>query len=321
MRLDLIQHPYGPCSTALEASEGWRDTPIESLAATLRQRLGEVHRTAADSIVLLNGVDDALERMVRGATGPIIGFPPSACASTIARSPYASRAVWIARGWGSDSGIELDPVTDIPPHSIAIIDSPSDPLGSLLAAADAVRLARACRVLVIDERYAEFAGFTLLPLGLEFDNIVVLRSFETWAGIQDPPCAWAAASRRAAKLIGVEAVALAPEAIAGALATLESMDSVGVTLKLVREERSRLYRFLRKFSFVEPIPSWGPFLAARVNIVSREAVVSGLAYRGIHIHAPSQPGLERFVRIGIGSRSMMDRLRSALLELAPELVS
>jgi histidinol-phosphate/aromatic aminotransferase/cobyric acid decarboxylase-like protein len=93
------------------------------------------------------------------------------------------------------------------------------------------------------------------------------------------------------------------------------------TLKLVREERSRLYRFLRKLSFLEPLPSWAPFITARVTVVSRQCLIDGLAKRGIRIHAPLEPGLEQYVRFGIGSRTAMDRLRVALLELGPELIA
>ena len=104
------------------------------------------------------------------------------------------------------------------------------------------------------------------------------------------------------------------------MATLQNRASVAATLKLVREERSRLYRFLRRFSFLEPLPSWAPFITARVTIVSRQNLIDGLAKRGIRIHAPSEPGLEDYVRIGIGSRTAMDRLRAALLELGPSLI-
>jgi histidinol-phosphate/aromatic aminotransferase/cobyric acid decarboxylase-like protein len=41
----------------------------------------------------------------------------------------------------------------------------------------------------------------------------------------------------------------------------------------------------------------------------------------VYVHGPEEPGLERVVRIGIGSRSAMDRLREALLELGSELLA
>jgi histidinol-phosphate/aromatic aminotransferase/cobyric acid decarboxylase-like protein len=161
----------------------------------------------------------------------------------------------------------------------------------------------------------------LLHLSAEFENVVVVRSFEYWAGIDDPPCAWVAAPPRIAAALGLDGHLPRWEALAGAMATLDSLDTVDATLRLLREERSRLYRFLRKLSFLEPVPSWAPFLSARVDLVPRARVISGLAARNIHVHAPEEAGLERVIRIGIGSRSAMDRLRAALLEVASELLA
>ena len=183
-----------------------------------------------------------------------------------------------------------------------------------------MRLARACRGVIVDERYAESAGSSVLPLTSEFDNIVVLRSLESWAGIVDPPCAWCIGSPRSLALLGIEEVSLEPADAAAGIAILENLDSVNLALRMIRDERSRLYRLLRKFAFIAPIPSWGPFLAARVTLGSRDALIAGLAHRGVHIYAPLQPGLERIVRFGIASRTPMERLKWALIDLAPELV-
>jgi histidinol-phosphate/aromatic aminotransferase/cobyric acid decarboxylase-like protein len=147
-----------------------------------------------------------------------------------------------------------------------------------------------------------------------------MRSFESWAGLPEISCAWAVAPPRLADLVELAQPVVEPEAMAGAMATMQDRASVAATLKLVREERSRLYRFLRRLSFLEPLPSWAPFVTARIAIVPRHDLIAGLAQRGIRVHAPPEPGLEDYVRIGIGSRTAMDRLRAALLELGPELV-
>lgn len=321
VRLDRVRQPYGPCPAAQEAADAACDIPLPALAEQLRQRLGQAYRVSASAISLVTGADSALARIVERTEGPLIGFPPSALAAGVLDSASSRDVLALGRGPGLDGRVPLDLAMDLPSTGIAIVDSPSDPLGSLLSFADAVRLARACRFLVVDERYAELAGFSLLHLSAEFENVVVVRSFEYWAGIDDPPCAWVAATPRTANALGLDADLPRREALAGALATLDSLDSVEATLRLLREERSRLYRFLRKLSFLEPIPSWGPFLAARVDLVPRAQVVAELAGRGVYVHAPDGPGLERVVRFGIGSRSAMDRLRAALLELGAELLA
>ncbi len=318
--LDHARNPYGPCPAALEAVDTFPALPVENLMTELRRRLSLTYGVPAAAIYLLKSADAGLDASLNANTRPLVGFPPSTLARRIAECRSTSDSVFIARGPGRDGFIGPETAADLPENGIAVIGSPSDLLGSILTTADAVRLSRACRYVVIDERFAEFSGVSTAPLALELDNVVVLRSFEAWAGFQHLSSAWAVASPRSAADLNLEHSLLEPESIVAALATLDNLESVSATLKLIREERSRLYRLLRKLSFLEPVPSWAPFMAARINVESREKVVDGLLARRIRVHAPADRGLEHFVRFGIGSRTAMDRLRAALLDLAPELV-
>src|SRR4051812_18183405 len=299
IRLNTTHNPYGPCPAASEAIEAGRESLPESLAATFRLRLSEVYRVPVGSIHLLSSVDSAIRGLASRHIGPIIAFPPATIASLVSESRVRSDMVSIARGACGDAVVGPDIASDMPAHGLAIIDSPSNPLGSIISPADVVRLSRACSCVFIDERFAEFSEFSVLPLALEFDNVVVLRSFASWSGLPEISCAWAVAPARLAEAFELATTVVRPEAIAGATATLENQATVAATLKLVREERSRLYRFLRRLSFIEPLPSWGPFITGRVTVVSRQNLVDGLAKRGIRIHAAEEPGLEDYVRIGI----------------------
>ena len=320
VRLDDARNPYGPSPAAQEAVALCATSPVDKVAAELRRRLSETYGVPTSAIVLLQSRDDALERVMTGHERSLVGFPPSNLAVRIAARVPATATVFIARGAGRDGSVGAETAADLPVNSIAVIDSPSDPLGSILSTLDAVRLSRACQYLVIDERFAEFSGFSMAPFAVEFDNVVVLRSFEAWSGLHHPTCSWAIASPRAVADLNLEHSSPERESLVAAVATLDNLGSTGATLQLIREERSRLYRLLRKLSFLEPAPSWAPFLAARVEIGHRDEVVDSLMARRIRVHAPLESGLERYVRIGIGSRTAMDRLRTALVDLAPELV-
>ena len=321
IRLDLLQNPHGPCPAAIEASESCQEFPPDSLLATFRREIAEIYRVPEESVHLVGSVDAAIRNIVGRHGGPLVAFPPSATATLVTECTPECDTVVMARGPARDAVVGPDFAADLPENGMVIIDSPSNPLGFLLSPADAVRLSRACAYLIVDERFAEYSGFSLMPLARELDNVLVIRSFEAWAGLPELACAWAVASPRLADALKLAPAVVKPEAIAGAMATLENHASMVATLKLVREERSRLYRFLRKLSFLEPLPSWAPFITARVNIVSRPSLVDGLAKRGIRIYAPIEAGLEQYVRISIGSRTAMDRLRAALLELGPELIA
>lgn len=321
IRLDLTQNPYGPCPAAIEALESGPESGIESLIAMFRRRLSNLYRVPAGSIQLCGSVDATIRGIADRHVGPLVAFPPAAVANLVGECCRESDTITIARGPACDATIGPDFAADIPENGLAVIDSPSNPLGSIVAPADAIRLSRACKHVLVDERFAEYSGFSLLPLALELDNVIVVRSFESWAGLPGNSCAWAVVPPRLAHLIEHAQVAVEPEGIAGAMATLQDRASVAATLKLIREERSRLFRFLRRLSFLEPLPSWAPFITARVTLVPRHELTERLAQRGIRVHAPSEPGLEDYIRIGIGSRTTMDRLRAVLLELGPGLIS
>ena len=46
-------------------------------------------------------------------------------------------------------------------------------------------------VALMDERrFAEYSGFSLLPLARELDNVLIIRSFESWSRLPELTCAW-----------------------------------------------------------------------------------------------------------------------------------
>jgi histidinol-phosphate/aromatic aminotransferase/cobyric acid decarboxylase-like protein len=321
LRLDGLRHPYGPCPAALEVIGTGRTVASMASPNWLRRRLADVFRVPANAVWFGGAIDDTLVALCQNAAGPIVTLPPSASATMLARETAHNSHIRIARGLGTTSLLNVELAADIPADAVAIVESPSDPLGSLLSPTEAIRLARACRLLVIDERYAEFAGRSLLSLATEFDNVVILRSFAEWSGPDEAPSSWVVTRSDLPQAPWSQAEHVDADACGAALAALSSLRSVEATLRLVREERSRLFRMLRKLSYLDPIPSWGPFVSARVAIGSREAVVAGLLERGIRVHAPCEQGLEAYLRFGIGSYSEMDRLKAALIDLAPEILA
>jgi histidinol-phosphate/aromatic aminotransferase/cobyric acid decarboxylase-like protein len=294
--------------------------PVD-LRLDLRQRIAAANRVAIDNVHLFESIDRLLVDLLHLTNVPAICFPPSATATLVQRESIAANLVSLVRGTGLNAEIDSDTAADLPADGLVIVDSPSDPLGSVLMPNDAVRLARACRLLIVDERYGEFSNFTLRGLASEFHNIVILRSYERWLGHADSTCGWAIAPPNLVERFGMSSREIDPAAMVSAIALFSDRHAVESTARLARQERSRLYRLLRKFSFLAPVPSWGPFMSARVSVVPRAAVIRAFLVRGIRVHALEEPGLEDFIRIGIGSRTAMERVRLALADMGPELLA
>ncbi|MFN8594382.1 MAG: aminotransferase class I/II-fold pyridoxal phosphate-dependent enzyme [Thermomicrobiales bacterium] len=271
-------------------------------------------------MAITSQVQPSIEALAAAFSGPLVTIGPSSLGSKFREMSRDREVIPIARGMGRTARPVVDLVADLPHEGVVIVDSPSDPLGALTTVAEAVRLARACQVVLVDERYAGFSGFTLLPLVTELENVIVMRAFAHGNGHDTPQIGWMAAPSQLAAFATNAVPAPDQDVFAAAVAALSDLPELGCAMRRAREERSRLYRLLRKFSFLAPVPSWGPFISARVEIGTRDWLAEALQQRSVRVYRPNDVGLEQFIRIGIGTRSEMDRLRAALLDVAPELM-
>lgn len=315
IRLDLVSNPYGPTEhvgSLLATGAGNRD--LETLAAGLYQRISEFTGLPARQLFLTGRIDDLVAGWLAQApsNAPVILFPPGVGPFSVGA---ARRVIDVHRGGGFQPDLDAETASELPPDGIAILQSPHDPSGALAPAADVVRLARACSLVILDQRHGGYTQRSLGALAREFDNVVVLDTLETWGGLEGFPIGWAAGSPATLERLGGTGVPASGSLLAG-LAVFEDLRNVLGAARKVRDERSRLFRMLRKLNLVQPEPSWANFLLARVMRGERDGIVEGLAQRGILVHAPMEPGMERFIRISAGMPEQTDALRRALVEIA-----
>jgi histidinol-phosphate aminotransferase len=328
IRLDLLDNPYGPSMAVLEAlsapsdGRGWAGGEQPS-SARLRRALSRYLEVPLSWLLVTNGIDELLDALYlwRRDQGPLVLFPPSNPSEVRRAAIHRVPVVTLQRTAAFALDLDLETVADLPPGCWAIVQSPNDPTGTLLDPLDAVRLARACEVLVIDERHGAYAGRSLLPLVREFENIVLVQTMETWAGLRSFPVAYAMAPpgvlSHLGACLGSDEIPLGN--MSAAVATLSDLAHVQLTIHRVRQERSRLYRMLRKLNMVTPCPSWGNFLPVRVERGSANEIVSGLAEHGIRVHLPPQSELATMLRISAGFPEHSDALKQALIAIGREL--
>ncbi len=327
IRLDLLCNPYGPSVHVQDvlASCGDLHQPSGDRETRLHLRLASFVGVPPDWLTLANGIDELLQMLFlwRRESGLLLLFLP---ADPQDEQRAALNGFDVLRLPRTDRfALSLDPATlaHIPARATALVASPHDPSGTLLGSQDVVRLARACEVVVVDERHTEYSARTLIPFVREFENLVVLQTFETWAGLAGLPIAYAIAPPRVSEELGRYRrpgdVALG--AVLAAHATLDDLAYVRGTVQRVREEKSRLYRTLRKLNMVSvPYPSWANFLLARVERGSAALFARELARRNIRVHIPSQPDLGAdHLRISASSPDATLALKRALIEIAAPL--
>jgi histidinol-phosphate aminotransferase len=322
LRLDLLVNPYGASLRVQEAiaSVDELHLPRPEQQAQLRRCLAERHGLPEGWIVLGNGIDDLVLATLKLPGRPVVLFPPT-------DESICRLAAWLgvetAGAERSDRYmVELGPNADeLPRGSIAYVQSPNDPTGTILTAQEAVRLARRCRLLIVDERHAPYSPRTLVPYVREFENVVVLRTFETWAGLAGLPIAYAIAPAALAAAIGERRFRqeVAGAAVIAAQATMQDLPWVEATVERVREEKARLFRTLRKLNMVQPFPSWANFLLARVERGEADHFAAELFRRAIRVHRPSHPALANCFRISATTAEATAALKAAFIEAAREL--
>jgi histidinol-phosphate aminotransferase len=322
LRLDLLANPFGASLRVPEALASIDDLhlPQPERAVRLRRCLAGLHSVPDNRIVLGNGIDDLILAIVKLADGPVVLFPPTDDETARLAAWIGAEVVTVERATGF--AVQLDPGAEaLPRNGIAFVQSPNDPTGTILGAQDAVRIARRCRLLVVDERHGAYSLRTLLPYVREFDNVVILRTFETWAGLAGLPIAYAVAPPSIAAAIDSRRarseVALGP--VIAAQATLEDLPWMEATIDRVREEKSRLYRTLRKLNMIRPSPSWANFLLARIERGAIDQFETALNEREIRVHRPSHPGVQDCFRISAASGDATNALKMALIEAARDL--
>lgn len=327
IRLDLLGNPYGPAFTVQEALAGSQDLhlPAEERATALAERLGRHLGLPTSALVFADGIDALLRDLFSWLAdlGALVIFPPS--------DPQPER---LARRSGRDLtelyrtprfevGVDPRTVAELPAGWSGYVQSPNDPSGTILATDDAVRLARGARVLIIDERHGAYSPRTLLPLAREFDNVIVLRTFETWAGLAGLPLAYAVVPGRLRASFEVARVETPPAmgAVIAADATLDDLGAVLGTVRQVRSERSRMYRALRKLNMVSlPYPSWANFLLVRAERTTAPFLTGALERRGVRVAPVEHEALrDSVMRVSAGLPGHTDRLQRALIEIGATL--
>ena len=327
IRLDLLGNPYGSAFTVQEALAGSQDLhlPAGERATALAERLGRHLGLPAAAIVFANGIDALLRDLFGWLAdlGPLVIFPPSDQQPERLARRSGLDLTELYRTPRFEVGVDPRAVAELPVSWSGYVQSPNDPSGTILATDDAVRLARGARALVIDERHGAYSPRTLLPLAREFDNVIVLRTFETWAGLAGLPLAYAVVPGRLRASFDASRVGTAPAmgAVIAADATLDDLGSVLGTVRQVRSERSRMYRALRKLNMVSvPYPSWANFLLVRAERTTAPYLVGALERRGVRVAPVEHEALhDSVMRVGAGLPRQTDRLQRALIEIGATL--
>src|SRR5713226_811801 len=283
--------------------------PTKQLALYLRVR--------PEELLLTNGGDDALrvffDTFVDSGTRILI------CEPTFPMYRYYAEIAGArvhALRYDSEMGFPLEDVIGAlrKKARVLFIANPNNPTGTLLHEKDLRRILQVATdtVVVMDEAYAEFSGFTVVPWIHRYPRLFVARTFSKVAGL--------AALRLGAVIACERSLAFVRRAMPpfpvnlGALVAAEVAVGNPAAMRQYVTEVKRLRAWLaaelQKLG-VKSYPSAGNFLLANFG-PSGPPLFRKLEKQGILVRDRSKDIGPGFVRISIGTQSEMRRLLNAI---------
>ena len=338
IKLDANENPYGPTERAAQVlrAYGEHHRYPDPISRRLRQAIGGYLSVEPDQILVGNGSDeliDLLLRLFRPALRPDADEPtPNGIGQVIDCQPsfgmYAfygvandMQVVDIPRG--DDYCVDVAAIDALcardPRPRVLFVASPNNPDGQLLSEGDLRRLLGLPLLVVLDEAYVEFAGGSRVGWVAEHDNLIVLRTFSKWAGLAGlrvgygvfPP-ALATALLKLKSPYNVNGAAQA-----AALATLEDVEQAMARVRLLIDERERLYARLLEIPALQPHPSSANYILCHVRGRTLDELRDAMEARGILLRYYGRGALADCIRISVGTPAQNDAVIAALQALPP----
>lgn len=193
---------------------------------------------------------------------------------------------------------------------VFFLANPNNPTGTLVETAALRKILNTARdtVVVFDEAYAEFAGFSTIPWIRRHPNLFIARTFSKAAGL--------AGLRLGAVIANADSLAFVRRAmppfpvniaaLIAAEAALRERKAIGAYVTNVQRTRESFAAALRELGIIT-FPSGGNFLLANFGS-SGPALFAKLERRGILLRDRSKDMGPGFVRVTIGTPAEMKTL-------------
>ena len=276
----------------------------------LRAELADRHGGSIDNVALAAGIDDLLGLIVR-----MYMNPGDAVAASLGSYPTFAYHV---DGFGGrletvpyhNDRNDLMALTDLSwkrKACILYLANPDNPTGSYYgsnAISDLLdRIPTDC-LFILDEAYLDFVPpDTILPIDVDDPRLIRVRTFSKAHGMAGARVGYAIAHRDIVQAFDKVrlhfGVSLAAQV--GALASLRDPDFVAGVVRAVEKGR-RDYMELATEAGITSLPSQTNFVAFDFGSGERAgAVMNALIERGVFLRKPAVPGLDRLVRVTVGT--------------------
>ncbi|HEY7508423.1 MAG TPA: histidinol-phosphate transaminase [Nitrososphaera sp.] len=221
-----------------------------------------------------------------------------------------------------DFGLDVDAFAKKAAKSdLAYICSPNNPTGNQIPKKDAVELLDRLegKLVLVDEAYSDFAGYSLAKEAAKRDSVVVLRTLSKAFGLAGARVGYMVSGKKMADVFRSTIQSPYPvSTLSLTIATriLEKADFVKSTIENVKAERERVYKSLSTTKGITVFRSDANFLFIKAG-KSYPAIAKALKKQGILVKMLGDvAGHAGCMRATIGTKEMNDRFLACVREAA-----
>lgn len=323
VKLDANENPY-PASplvaAALSTCAVERYPDAES--TELREHLSAYLGVPAERIICSVGGDEMIDLILRLFLEPgdeVIDLTPSFVMYALSTIYNRGVVVAVPRRDGFAIDVAAIEAALTPRTKIIFLCNPNNPTGNRTPLEDIERVLATGRVVVLDEAYAEFAGYTHVDLTDRWPNLIVLRTMSKWAALAGIRLGYAVADptvrEEMLKIKSPYNVGIAAQA--AGVASLRDREYLMGNVRRLVAERERLCARLAAWGRGTVYPSDGNFLYWTTGGLDARALRAAMAERGVLIrtfHTPVEA-----LRISVGAPKQSECALAALEEAYAEL--
>lgn len=332
LRFDAATNPYGPSSKVREAIAAFACTgdfsrySDEERAESLRGDLAAYWGLSPDHFIVYNGSGEAvvwlfLARLLLKQQRLLIPFPSyerfvalgQRCAAEVIPVSLHEEDFALVPECFIEAGRQSG-------ARVLLLSSPNNPTGNLLCGdAEIARLLDELPdcLCIVDEAYADYAGYSCVSWVQERENLVVLRTFSKAYGMAGLRVGYAVGPKSVIAALGQMQVPWAVNALSlvAAQAALADQSYLHQVVVQIRSDCQTLYEGLNERPWLRAYPSAANFFWLRCEEIGPERLRAELEKRQIRARwRRDAPG---FVRLTSLRPQDNEYLLNALDEIGP----
>lgn len=278
---------------------------------SLIANLAKVYGVKSEQMLVTRGSDEGIDLLIRlfcrAGQDQIMICPPTYGMYKVAATIQNAAVVEVPLLKEKDFALDLVSIFYQwqPNIKLIFLCSPNNPTGNMLAVSDILSLCKKVNnqsIVIVDEAYVEFSlRDSLLAYLPDYPNLVVLRTLSKAYGMAGLRCGVTLANLAVIQLLKkIIAPYPIPKPIENMVATQLHFNEIKSRIKIIQQERDRLFNFLLKLLFVKKVwKSEANFLL--FEVVNAKKIIAACLNNSIVLRDRSSDyGLNNCIRATIG---------------------